>query len=764
VTDRRPAVQKRPAERDARAGSAIALGLVAAIGAAFLVRIVYLAQIRRLPFFEYPIIDGAEYLGWAHSILSGELLWRSVPIHGPVYPYFLALMLQISGKNFAFVVLAQFLLGAASVFFVHRIAARAFGRTAAAAAALIAATYVPFLYFEGLILPTVLIVVLDLAMLDRLMALPKAPRARALILPGLLLGLSIGVHPSALVLVPPIGAWLALRVRAGAPPPQASPPPPASIWKRFAPLAAFVGAALVVVVPIVARNASLGGGPVFQRNMGKNLYIGMGPGADGTANVPPGAAWERLRRQAWDAGARTPAGETRYFTGEAIGFAARNPARAIGLVAKKALLFVSGIHVDASQDFRFFKTHASVLRSLLPAPGVVIPLALLGLVLNWRRSPLLGVYLAGYLAASMLFAYATRYALPAHPVFIVFAAAALVDLARAARVRRVGTRETVLLGVFLLLANLDPFGLRKRQLLHTEGFIAKIAVETGDVETALRFYEQAARLYPSDPDIRNGWGTALDRLGRRDEARAQYEAALAADPELFEARFNLAAHAHEDRAYAGAVAGYRAAIEAAPWRADAHLNLGVAYAEMDSLDLAAAEFDTALAIAPDFREARVNLASVEMRRQNPQGAAAIYRQLIAETPTLELYVSLGNALTQAQDYLGAQEAFRAALRLDAANPAALFQLGMNLAGFQRFEEAIATWQRILDADPTNEVAPVAIAEAEARIAARDSAAAGAGASGGEGSAAGRSGAADSSLRGPKGESGAPAADAPPQPN
>jgi tetratricopeptide (TPR) repeat protein len=415
---------------------------------------------------------------------------------------------------------------------------------------------------------------------------------------------------------------------------------------------------------------------------------------------------------------------------------------------KKALLFVSGIHVDASQDFRFFKTHAGVLRWLLPSPGAIIPLALLGLVLNWRRSPLLGTYLAGYLAATMLFAFATRYALPAHPVFIVFAAAALVDLARAARLRRVGAREAILLGVFLLIANVDLFGLRKRQLLHTEGFIAKIAAETGDVETALRFYEQAARLYPSDPDIRNGWGTALDRLGRREEARAQYEAALAADADLFEARFNLAAHAHEDRAYAGAVAGYRAAIEAAPWRADAHLNLGVAYAEMDSFDLAAAEFDSALALAPDFREARVNLARVEAKRQNPQAAAAIYRQLIAETPTAEFYLMLGNALTEAQDYLGAQEAFRAALRLEPANSAALFQLGMNLAGFQRFEEAIELWRRIVDADPTNEVAPVAIAEAEARIAARDSAAATSPSFGGVGGDTVHGDAADSSLRAP----------------
>ncbi len=719
MTQRRPKPKTGRESKHARAtgvSSAVILGCC--VATALLVRLIYLGEIRALPFFEFPIIDGAEYLAWARRILAGEALWREVPIHGPVYPYFLAAALALSGKSIAFAMCTQFLLGAASVVFVYRIARRVFGPGTALLSAAVAAVYPAFIYFEGQLLAPPVVLVLNLAMLDALGALQSKPRPTALVVPGILLGLSIATHPSALVLLPVIAWWLTRR-SFGASPSHEERAPSGS---RAVPALVFVAAVLCVVGPLALRNASLGGGLALQRNVGKNLYIGLGPTADGTANIAPGAQWDRLRRQAWDAGARSSAEESRYFISETVGFALRNPVRVVATAIKKALFFVSGIHVDASQDFRYFQTHSRVLSFPLPGAAVLIPLALLGLVRYYRRAPLLALYLCGYLAASFTFAFATRYALPAHPVFIIFAAAALTDLARAARARKMDSREIALLCVFLLAANLDPFGLRTRQLIHVPGFIAKILVDTGRIDDGLRTYEQAAREYPNDPDIRNGWGTALDRAGRRDEARAQYEAALAAAPELFEARFNLAAHAHEARSYADALAGYGAAIDAAPWRADARLNLGAVYAEMDSLDHAAAQFDTALQLAPDFDEALANLAMIESRRKNPAAAAAIQRRLAANDPTPDRFVSLGIALTESQDYLGAQDAFRQALALDATHLPALFHLGMNLAGFQRFEEAIATWERILAKEPANEVARAAIEEANARIAARASAA------------------------------------------
>jgi tetratricopeptide (TPR) repeat protein len=716
----------RNPRREKPSGISPSASLFGVLALGLIVRLVYLGQIQKLPFFEAPIIDGAEYLAWAKRILHGEILWRETPIHGPAYPYLLAILLGVSGQSLAFVALAQFALGLFSVWVLSRLARRFFGSTVALLAALLAALYVPLIYFEGQLLATALILPLNLLMLDRLAALPKRPAWRDLALPGLLLGLSIATHATAFMLLLTIPAWLLTRERTARATPAREGAAPAARALRQA--LAFIGAALLIVTPIVARNAALGGGAVLQRNMGKNFYIGMGPAADGTANVPPGVAWERLRRQAWDAGARTPSQETRYFLGEAAGFAARNPGAALGLELKKTYLLASGIHVDASQDFRFFRQNAPVLALPIPAAAVVIPLGLLGLVHFGRRAPLLLFYFGAYAISVVAFSFATRYALPAHPIFLIFAAAALADLARAARARRIPAVDVALLGAFLLVSSLDPFRLRARQLLHPGGHIAKILHDRGEIERAVAVYQRAAEDYPSDPDIRNGWGIALDHLGQREAARAQYEAALAMAPDHFEARFNLAAQEQEAGKPEGAIRGYREAIAAAPWRADARLNLGVAYAQMDSLDRAAAELDTALLLEPRYREAALNLANIEMQRNAPDRAVAIYRRLLAERPSAEVATGLGVALDASGDHLGAQEAFRAALRIEPANHDALFHLGMNLAGFQRFEEAIAMWQKVLETNPRDEDARAAIAEARARVAARraaqDSASAG----------------------------------------
>jgi len=708
--------------------------LLAILGLALLLRLLYLGQIRRLPFFEFPIIDGAEYLAWANSILSGGALWREVPIHGPSYAYFLAALLGSSGGSLAFVVLVQLLLGVLSAFVMFRLGRRLFGKTAGLVAAVIAAAYVPFLYFEGLILPAGLIVLLNLVVLERIAALPRNPRLREAAVPGFALGISIVAHPNALPLLVTIPAWLALaarrreareveRARAAESARPAERPRDAAARPSSVRTALVVAAAaLVVVVPVLLRNAALGGGPVFQRNTGKNFYIGMGPAADGTANVPPGTPWERLRRQAWQAGARTPAAESRVFAREALGFAARHPAAALGLVAKKAFLFVSGIHVDASQDFRFFRRNAPLLALPIPSPAIVIPLGLLGLLRVGRRAPLLVVYLATYFVSVTEFAFATRYALPAHLALIPLAAAALVHLARAARARRVAAADAGLLAVFLIASNVDPFHLRQRELLHTSGHIAKILFDAGRTDEAARAYDAAIRERPDDPDIRNGYGTLLDGIGRHDEARAQYEAAIAAAPDHSDARFNLAAQAYERRELDAAADGYRNAIAFAPWRADARLNLSVVYADKESLDRAAAELDTALVLAPRYTEAALNLATVELRRGAPDRAAAIYRRLLAEEPSGEIETHLGMALDAAGDHLGAQDSFRKALRADPADRTALFQLGMNLAGFQQFEEAIETWKRLLEIAPGEPAAQAAIAAARARLDARAAAA------------------------------------------
>tara|TARA_Y100000590_G_scaffold443816_1_gene573723 strand:+ start:955 stop:1182 length:228 start_codon:yes stop_codon:yes gene_type:complete len=57
-----------------------------------------------------------------------------------------------------------------------------------------------------------------------------------------------------------------------------------------------------------------------------------------------------------------------------------------------------------------------------------------------------------------------------------------------------------------------------------------LALEKGDFETGLSFFEQALLLKPDDPDLWNQKGVALRSLGRYNEASECYNRSLQLDP------------------------------------------------------------------------------------------------------------------------------------------------------------------------------------------------------------------------------------------
>lgn len=69
---------------------------------------------------------------------------------------------------------------------------------------------------------------------------------------------------------------------------------------------------------------------------------------------------------------------------------------------------------------------------------------------------------------------------------------------------------------------------------------ATLYARKGDLAEAVRLYEEAARRRPT-PSVHFNMGLTLERMGRRDEARRQYEKALALDPGLEPARQRLGA-------------------------------------------------------------------------------------------------------------------------------------------------------------------------------------------------------------------------------
>jgi tetratricopeptide (TPR) repeat protein len=103
-------------------------------------------------------------------------------------------------------------------------------------------------------------------------------------------------------------------------------------------------------------------------------------------------------------------------------------------------------------------------------------------------------------------------------------------------------------------------------------------------------------------------------MGRHEEARHAYAQAVAADPRLCEASYNLGALAEDLGDLTQAIAHYRAALRLAPDYADAHFNLAGALVRAGRPDEATPHWQRYLQLdagSPWSRIARAHLERPE---------------------------------------------------------------------------------------------------------------------------------------------------------
>jgi Flp pilus assembly protein TadD len=125
---------------------------------------------------------------------------------------------------------------------------------------------------------------------------------------------------------------------------------------------------------------------------------------------------------------------------------------------------------------------------------------------------------------------------------------------------------------------------------------------------------------PGDYSVRNSLGVHYVQLGRNDDAREQFLAALELSPDHAVAHYNLGLIAIlADRAEE-AFTHLNRAIKVRPAYAEAHSNLGVLLEATGRPDEAFEHYQKAIESRPDNAAARANLARQLMRRGRPDQA------------------------------------------------------------------------------------------------------------------------------------------------
>jgi len=173
---------------------------------------------------------------------------------------------------------------------------------------------------------------------------------------------------------------------------------------------------------------------------------------------------------------------------------------------------------------------------------------------------------------------------------------------------------------------------------------AQQAIDKNDFERAI---PPLQKFIAEKPEVAYGHfqlGYAYTALKRSDEARAEYERAIALDPKMPEAPLNLGILLLE-KDPAAAVASLHKAVDLLPTQSRARFLLGAAQERSGDFSTAAETFEGALRLDPRDSDALLHLGSLYLRLKRPAEAESKFRAALELQPksapgTLSLAQSL----------------------------------------------------------------------------------------------------------------------------
>ncbi len=379
-------------------------------------------------FPKYPIL--------AEQLKDNHFLAPVVFAYCPLYVYFLAFLLALTGGATFPILILQILYGSISAVLAYVIAGKMAGRKAALVAGLITAFSHSMVLHEVNLLADSLAVFIQLLLILVLLKAFEAPTTRRWAVAGLFLGLLVTLRPIfalALVGLVPAG-WFLLR--------------PSSGKQRARWLAVLAGVTLLVTLPITIQNFIVSGDlvPIVSQG-GYVFYTANNYASPAVRYAPPpllpmianARTHENEDPIAFfdDAlsvriagsivpGLRRPTEVSRFYVRRALGPMARYPGHFARLFLNKAFAVVSAYEVHDTIETNAKDRPLSRI-PLLPY-GAVLGLGAIGLFVTRRRwRALASLYiLGGTQIVSLLIFYVTpRFRLPLESILILFAALAV---------------------------------------------------------------------------------------------------------------------------------------------------------------------------------------------------------------------------------------------------------------------------------------------------------------------------------------------------
>jgi tetratricopeptide (TPR) repeat protein len=639
----------------------------------FLAAVVFAVQLFQLTVLRHdvsvtgPIIDAFDFHREAARIASGVAPPQYPNFHPPYFPWLLSLVYRAFGSRPENGLYFQSLLVLVITWEVYALA-RLWGDVRSARwIGLAAALYGPLLFLSGQLTSAPLDAATALGALLLATRFDGTASLRTQLLLGGLGGLAIATRGTiapfvALLVLRPLFTGLAQEER------------------RDRVGAVLAGVALGLV-PVALSNGLRSGiyTPVTM-NGGINLWLGNNPEWRATTALRPGHAWDYLWSEPARHGAYRLVEQTAYFRNQALAWMARHPLDALAAFVVKFADALSGLEVPRNLDPYGPLAHTpltSVLLWQLPFLrfpfGLVLPLAVLGLVRLWprREARLLAAFVVLNAVGIALFLPSGRYRLAIALALLVPAAEGLRAL------RDLSQGQTILVGAVALWANVMPqlTGPHLEAELPTQR--AEAARASGRWADGERELLAILGKNPNDADAWNLLGEIRDSGGDR----------------------------------AGAAAALTKATELAPDYANAWQHLATIHLDEGRKKEAVEELEAALKSDPGQMFASAQLAETAYESGDLARALSAGRQATLVNPDHPRgWLAYGAALRDSGEAARSEPILRKALAMQPKRAVAHYQLAQTLTVLGRKDEAIKEARETIRLSPTHRGARTILAQ------------------------------------------------------
>ena len=555
-----------------------------------------------------PDSDGRYYHEWASGIAGGNFIGDKIFFGMPLYPYLLGMMYKLLGPVPVFANLLQFLMGSLNAVLIYLIVRKIFNHSVALVSSLIFASYVMIIFYEVLIMPVTLILLLNSILILYLLRCKENPSWGRMCLLGIIFGLTALAEAGILLFLILFIIWMFFSFKQ-------------KNKEKLVYILIILFSVFAVLSLVTVRNYLVGKDFVFiTSHSGINFFLGNNPQAQGIGAIP---SYLRSTQKGVMEDARIyaekqsnkelkPSEVSSFWTKRALDFIKNKPSDYLKLQTMKMKIFWGSYEPVDTTEFAFLYNKKFIFNIIIYSFGVIVSLGLVGVVVSLlikksQNITLLLLFVLSQFLSSITFFVTARNRLVIVPFLIVFSAYFLCWVFEQIKDRKIKPLipALFLFAVLFLMFNFrsyrnGAFSQYKYLDFERSYNLGVLYAMEESYDKAVGQYGKALELRPEDHKSYFGLANVYNSKGDIKKAIELYMKAIKINPNYIDAYFNLGYLYQQAGDLKKAKKFYKIVIDLDTLSLDAYFNLGDIYRSQGKCDKAINYYQKVLSNKPEY--------------------------------------------------------------------------------------------------------------------------------------------------------------------